>query len=575
MTRRLAAVLFADVVGFSRLMAQDESGVLAALKAHRRDVFDPAVVRFRGRIVKLMGDGVLVEFASAVHAVEAAVAVQTALADGGGPIRLRIGVNIGDLLVDGDDIYGDSVNVAARLEALAEPGGVLVSDDVYRQVIGKTVSGFVPMGARSLKNIGDPVKTWAWKPDGAAGDRLGTGIAPALPDRPSIAVLAFTNMSGDPEQEHFSDGISEDIITALSKLSKLFVVARNSSFTYKGRPVDVRQVGHEQGVRYVLEGSVRRGGDQVRITAQLIDTRTGHHAWAERYDRPMRDVFDLQDEITRKVTSALQVELTEGERARLWASGTRSLEAWEAVIQIPELLESHRKADILPARRRAEAALALDPGYATAWAMLGWSHWNDAFGGWSADPAATLRAAEHALDRANAIDGSNPDTLALLVFLHLSLRNFDAARSFADRAIAAGPNHAFAAGVAANVALYTDRPADMIPLLQRAMRLCPICPAWYVADLAHAYLLLDRREDAIKTASDAVAIDPDYLYSYFVIVAAHVERGDISAAHSAGAEVMRIEQDWRIASFARAQPYRDKAVSDRFVSAFRAAGLPE
>lgn len=251
----------------------------------------------------------------------------------------------------------------------------------------------------------------------------------------------------------------------------------------------------------MLDGSVRRSGDRLRITAQLIDARSGHPQWAQRYDRPVQDVFDLQDEITREVTSALQVELTEGDRARLRASGTRNIEAWEAAIQIPELLESHRREGIMPARRLATRALQLDPLYASAWAMLVWSHWTEAFDGWAEDPDATLALALQGLQRANVIDGANPDTLALLSFLHLSLRKHDQARAFAGQAMLHGPNHSFAIAVAANVAFYTNRPADMVPLLAKAMRLCPIYPAWYVADLAHAWLLLDRHADALTAGA--------------------------------------------------------------------------
>ena len=575
MARRLVAILAADVVGYSKLMADDDEGTLSALKKHRLDDFDPLVAEFSGRIVKLMGDGVLVEFPSVVSAVECAVAVQEKLVAGGGTIRLRMGINLGDVIIDGDDIYGDGVNVASRLESIADPDGICISDDVYRHVKVKIEAEFRNSGPRTLKNIPQPITVWRWSPGQKLPTHPTAGVALALPNKPSVAVMPFANMSDEPADEHFSDGISEDIITALSKLSKLFVVARNSTFTYKGRAVDVRQVGREQGVRYVLEGSVRRNANRVRITAQLVDATTGHHVWAHRYDRPMHDVFELQDEITREVTSALQVELTEGERARLWASGTKNLEAWEAAIQVPELLESHRRVDVLPARRLAERALALDQNYAAAWAMLGWSYWNEAFDGWSTDPDATLLLALDALERANSIDETNPDTLALLAFLHISLRKYEAARHFAEKAMLLGPNHCFAAGVAANVALFTNRPQEMVPLLQKAMRLCPIYPAWYVADLAHAYFLMDRHEDAITTAGDALKIDPDYIYTYYVLVAAHTELGDARQARNAALDILRIDPKWQISAFAKSQPFEDQRLLERFTASFQSAGLPE
>ncbi|MER9397955.1 adenylate/guanylate cyclase domain-containing protein [Mesorhizobium sp. M0615] len=576
--RRLAAILAADVVGYSRLMEQDEAGTLAALKARRRDVLAPLVTQHHGRIVKLMGDGVLVEFASAVDAVQCAVALQKGFAaanQGGSEARriiLRIGVNLGDVIVEGQDIYGDGVNIAARLEGLAEPGGIYVSGTVHDHIAGKLALRFHDLGDHALKNIVKPVRVYR-----AGADRTEERTAhpaPAMPDKPSIAVLAFTNMSGDPEQEHLSDGISEDIITALSKLSKLFVVARNSTFTYKGHPVDVKQVGREQGVRYVLEGSVRRAGNRLRITAQLIDATTSNHIWADRYDRQVQDVFDLQDEITRQVTAALQVELTEGERARLWASGTANLEAWEAAIQAPELLESHRREDVLPARRLAQRALQHDANYAVAWALLGWSYWNEAFNGWTDDPDTALAQASDALEKARSIDGTNPDTLALLAFLHISLRKLDEAFLLAEKAMLLGPNHSFATAVAANVALFSNKPHDALPLLQRARRLCPICPAWYVGDMAYAYLLMDRHDDAIKTAIEATKMDPDYIYSYHVLAVANAELGQIDAAQSAATNILRIDPNWLISTFATTQPFEDQRLQKRLVEGFRNAGLP-
>ena len=581
MERRLTAILAADVVGYTNLMGQDEAGTLQRLSRLRQSTLEPMIDRHRGRIVKQMGDGLLVEFASIVNAVDCALdwqritAEREAELDPDNRLRFRIGFNLGDVIVEGDDIHGDGVNIAARLEALAEAGAVYISEDAYRQARGRTKAHFEDIGQRKLKNVADPIRIYraALEPPGAPVSAPEPTLA--LPDKPSIAILPFTNMSGDPEQEHFSDGVSEDIITALSKISKLFVVARNSTFTYKGRAVDVKQVGREQGVRYVLEGSVRRGGNRLRITAQLIDAVTGHHIWAERYDRVADDLFELQDEITREVTSALQVELTEGEQARLWSSGTKNLEAWELVIQIPELLHSHRRADAVPARRLAERALKLDDGYATAWAMLGWSYWNDAFNGWSETPDKALAQALEAMERARSIDGSDPDTLALLGFLHLSLRKFDEAHAFSEQAMALGPNNSFAAGVAANVALFCNRPQDVVALLARARRLCPIYPAWYVGDLAYAYLFMNRLDEAIATAHEAIRIDPDYIYSYYVLAVAHSELGQAEQARKAAENILRIEPKFTVGTFARSQPFRDRELLDRQLDGLRAAGIPE
>jgi len=581
--RRLAAILAADVVGYSRLMGEDETGTLERLKSLRRELVQPKIAGGRGRIVKLMGDGLLAEFPSVVEAVQCAVDIQQDMAgrEAGLPderrIRLRIGVNLGDIIVEGSDIYGDGVNVAARLEGLAEPGGICISGKVYEEVRNKLPTAFEDLGEQKVKNIAEPVRVYRWT-DAAADPMPGTAGAegaPPLPDKPSIAVLPFTNMSDDPEQEFLSDGISEDIITELSKISKLFVVARNSTFTYKGRAVDIKQVGREQGVRYVLEGSVRRSGDQLRITAQLIDATTGDHVWAQRYDRIVQDVFALQDEITREVTAALQVELTDGEQARLWASGTQNFEAWEIVIQIPELIYSHRKEHILMGRRLAEQALLLDKNYAAAWTMLGLAHWEEAFNGWSENPEASLNLAMDAAAVSQSIDDSNPDTYALLTWIHLSLRKYDQAFDLAQQAMVLGPNNSFVLGVASDTAMFCNRPHDMIVLLNKAMRLCPIYPAWYPSSMAWAYLLMDRRKDAIASARTSIDIDPDYPFNYMVLAIAFAELEREQEAHTAVENLLRIDPKYSVRTFSECQPFRDAEVLDRHIEGLRKAGLPE
>jgi adenylate cyclase len=531
-----------------------------------------------------MGDGLLAEFPSVVEAVQCAVDIQQSMTgrEADMPddrrIRLRIGVNLGDVIVEGSgsDIYGDGVNVAARLEGLAEPGGICISGAAFDAIGGKLDLAFEDCGEQQVKNIAKPLRVYRLRTPGLQESPSSLPEQPlSVPDKPSVAVLPFTNMSGDPAQEHLADGIAEDIITALSKVSNLFVVARNSTFSYKGQAIDVKQVGREQGVRYVLEGSVQRSGNRLRITAQLIDAASGHHIWAQRYDRVIEDVFAVQDEITREVTSALQVRLTEGEQARLWAGGTNNLEAWEAAIQCPELLHSHRRIDVLPARRLAERALQLDESYASAWVMLGWSYWNEVFNGWADDPDTTLELAVDAFNRARAIDNTNPDALALLAFLHISLKKYDEARRFVEKAMALGPNNSFAPAVAANIELFCNRPQAMVPLLKRAMRLSPIYPAWYLGDLAFAYLLMDRLEDAIATAKESIKIDPEYIYNYHVLAIAHAELGQAEAARAAVDKMLHIEPKMSIRTFQDSQPYEDEALRDRMITAFRKAGLPE
>ena len=365
--RRLAAILSADVVGYSRLMGIDEAGTLARLKALRRDLIDPNIAAHSGRIVKLMGDGVLVEFGSAVDAVACAIEIQKHVRehDAGrseaNPIQFRVGINVGDIIIEGDDIFGDGVNIAARIESVAAPGGISLSEDAWRQVQGKVAANFVDSGEQSLKNIARPVRVY--RVDlGGEGTTLPTAPASALPDKPSIAVLPFTNMSGDAEQDYFCDGLVEDIITTLSKLAGLRVIARNSSFVYKGRSVDVREAAKQLGVRYVLEGSVRKSGNRIRITAQLIDAKDGTHLWAERYDRAIDDIFAIQDEITLVLATEMQVKLTEGEQARLRYTTTHNVEAWTYWAQgMSHYRQAVTKEKMGPARHYWEKALALVP----------------------------------------------------------------------------------------------------------------------------------------------------------------------------------------------------------------------
>src|ERR1700693_3282155 len=338
--RRLAAILSADVVGYSRLVGMDEAGTLSRLNALRRELVDPAIADHSGRIVKLMGDGALVEFASAVDAVACAIEIQRQLRehDAGGseidPIRFRIGINVGDIIIEGDDILGDGVNIAARIEGIAEPGGISMSEDAWRQVQGKVAANFVDAGEQSLKNIARPVRVYRLD---LAQKTASASQAPrptlALPDKPSIAVLAFNNMSGDPEQEYFSDGISEDIITDLSKLSELHVIARNSSFTYRGKAIDVKQVGRDLGVGYVLEGSVRKAGNRVRVTGQLIDAANGAHIWADRFDRDLTDIFAVQDELTQEIIAALKLKLTSEQKGRLVRKPTIDVGAYNLFLR--------------------------------------------------------------------------------------------------------------------------------------------------------------------------------------------------------------------------------------------------
>jgi adenylate cyclase len=412
--RRLAAILAADVAGYSRMMGADEVGTVAALRQIWTETFNPAVAARRGRIVKMMGDGALVEFGSVIDAVECAVAIQRAMAERNRaaerPIVLRIGINLGDIVIDGDDIFGDGVNIAARLESQAPRGGILASDLVHSQVSGKVGITFLDAGEIALKNIERPLRVWRWGgDDNAPGNEPVARTTEGL-EKPSLAVLPFTIMSNDAEQEFFADGLVEDILTTLSKLSGLSVISRNSSFAYKGRAVDVRQVARELGVRYVLEGSVRKAANRVRITTQLIDATTGAHIWADRFDRNLSDIFAVQDEITLTLATEMQVRLTEGEQARLRYTTTSNVEAWNLWIQG---LNYNRgpvtKENQIRARRCWEKALALDPDSAPLNAMLGFVHFADARFGWWDDMEIALKKAGAYAERALAIDPDNPD----------------------------------------------------------------------------------------------------------------------------------------------------------------------
>ncbi|MEE8144101.1 MAG: adenylate/guanylate cyclase domain-containing protein, partial [Kiloniellales bacterium] len=412
MERRLAAILAADVVGYTRLMGADETGTLRRLSELRQQVLEPLIAEHHGRIVKLMGDGLLVEFASVVNALTCAVAWQNgvaqreAAADEDKRFKFRIGINLGDVIVEGDDIHGDGVNIAARLEGQAEPGGICLSGDAYRQAQGKVEIDFEDLGEHDLKNVAEPVRVYRIAGDGAEATPAKAPLA--LPDKPSIAVLPFDNMSGDPEQEYLADGISEDLITALSKIRWFFVIARSSTFTYKGQAVEVTQVARELGVRYVIEGSVRKAGNRVRITAQLIDATTGRHVWAERYDRDLADIFELQDEMTQTIVGAVEPELSAAERERAVRKPPESLDAWETYQRGLWHLWSFTKDDSAEAQRLLRRAQELDPGFATAYAFESYSHYLDAVLGFAEAPGESLAAALTAARKALAVDDKDP-----------------------------------------------------------------------------------------------------------------------------------------------------------------------
>ncbi len=574
--RRLAAILSADVVGYSRLMGIDEAGTLARLRALRRDLIDPNIAAHSGRIVKLMGDGVLVEFGSAVDAVACAVEIQKHVrehdAGSSEPIQFRVGINVGDIIIEGDDIFGDGVNIAARIESVAAPGGISLSEDAWRQVQGKVAANFVDSGEQSLKNIARSVRVYRVELGGEG--TTPTAPASALPDKPSIAVLPFTNMSGDAEQDYFCDGLVEDIITTLSKLAGLQVIARNSSFVYKGRSVDVREAAKQLGVRYVLEGSVRKSGNRIRITAQLIDAKDGTHLWAERYDRAIDDIFAIQDEITLVLATEMQVKLTEGEQARLRYTTTHNVEAWTYWAQgMSHYRQAVTKEKMGPARLYWEKALALDPNSASLNAMLGFMHCLDARFGWWEDRETAIAKARGYADKALEIDPANADAYTTSSLILLMQRDYDAAVAHARRAVQLAPGSADTAELASFVLAPSGYPDEAVVQSEKAIALSPNYPAVYLGTLGNAYRLSGRTEQAIAAFKAYHARSPGFGLTDIVI--AYQETGQPEEARRTAEQLMVARPNFTIGGWLKTQFIRRNAARvEADTAALRAAGLP-
>jgi adenylate cyclase len=627
MQRKLTTILATDVVGYSRLMGEDEAGTLDALKADRRDLLDPKAAQYGGRTIKLMGDGALMEFTSVVDAVAFAVEMQCALRDrnAGHPedkrIAYRVGINIGDVIVDGDDIYGDGVNVAARLEGQAEPGGICMARSVYSQVKGKLDVTFEHVGEKEVKNIAEPVsiyrllldekaaalvtpvvresakgasqrwpvaaataivlffaaggvfwwQPWEPKVEPASMERM----AFPLPDKPSIAVLPFTNLSDDPNQDYFGDGMAEDLITDLSKISGLFVIARNSSFSYKGQQVKLRQVAEELGVRYVLEGSVRRAGDQVRINAQLIDATTGGHLWANRFDRDVSDIFKLQDEVIEEIVSALAVELTDKEKTgRKTREKTGNLQAHEFFLRGRQHLERFSTDDTAMAKELFEKAIELDPKHARALTALGRLHYNE-WEIWGKARDKNLARALELGQNAIAVDDTLAGPHLLLGQVYRFLWQKEKSEIETNKALALEPRDADTLAGLGDVLRWSERAQEAIGLVRTAMRLDPFYPAWYEFYLGDALFETGQYEEAIVALKRGAERNPNYPAFPLIIAASHAMLGQAKEARSAVAEVLRINPRFTLKAFATHVPYNSNAVRDHHLTAFRKAGLPE
>ena len=579
--RRLAAILSADVVGYSRLMGLDEAGTFSRLNALRRELVDPTIAAHAGRIVKLMGDGALVEFASAVDAVACAIEIQRQLRerDAGGseanPIQFRIGINVGDIIIEGEDILGDGVNIAARIEGIAEPGGISISEDAWRQVQGKVAANFVDAGEQSLKNIARPVRVYRLDiaPKAATASDVPRPI-PAQSDKPSIAVLAFNNMSGDPEQEYFSDGISEDIITDLSKLSELHVIARNSTFTYKSKPVDVKQVGRDLGVHYVLEGSVRKAGNRVRVTGQLIDVASGAHIWAERFDRDLTDIFAVQDELTREIISALKVKLTPEKKDRLARKNTIDQEAYDLFLRGRERAWLNTRSGNIEARHLLGRAVTINPEFAAAHAFIGFTQVNDYVNGWAEVPERSLQAGLENAGRAVQMDEAEPQghyALAVALFFH---RETDRALAEARRSVALAPNFAQGHHTIARMLTFSGDAAGAINTIDAYMQLDPLYPDMALYFLAEARFALGQFEEAVTALKQRHGRNPDSATSYALLASCYGHLGRIAESQAAWAEVMRIAPDFSIERQRRTLPYKNPDDFERRIEGMRKAGLP-
>ncbi len=545
MERRLTAILAADVVGYSRLMELDEAGALTALKAHRQDVFDPAIAEHRGRIVKLMGDGTLVEFASVVDAVTCAIAIQNRMAGRGDnnagdrrielPIQLRIGVHLGDIIVEGEDIYGEGVNVTARLEGLAEPGGICISSDAYRQVRGKVAADFEDLGERELKNLAEPLRVYR-----VAIERLSSSAVPGaagplpLPDKPSIAVLPFDNMSGDPEQEYFSDGITEDIITELSRFPELFVIARNSSFAVKGTAaikgtaVDIRDAAKKLGVRYVVEGSVRKAGNRVRITAQLIDASLGGHIWADRYDRELEDIFEVQDDVVRAIVTVLPGRIADANIERSRRKPTENLSALDYLLRGNYLAPRHdgKHDDAIAAYKMA---IELDPGCAAAYAGIAFTEIEKL---WSLSTSVDNpigRAYDNAR-KALAIDDNDYRSHGVMGMIYQERGEYESARRHLERAMTLNPNSTQIMGFWSFFLAYGGDSEGAIETYHRAARLDPYNLGMLKLEvLAEAYFMTKQYKKSI-TALEAMLNRP-YAHQQIAMCYAQLGEQEASARH--------------------------------------------
>jgi adenylate cyclase len=572
----MAAILAADVVGYSKLMAEDEEGTHRRIKALEREVMEPAVGDHHGRVVNTTGDGFLVEFASPVEAVRCALTIQRALTDG--PLQLRIGINLGDVIIEQDgDVYGEGVNIAARLEALCDPGGVLISGKVYDEIEGKVEAAFEDRGEQQVKNIAKPVRVYALSSSYVFTAPVRSTPLP-LPDKPSIAVLPFTNMTGDPEQEYFADGIVEDIITALSRVKWFFVIARNSSFTYKGRAVDVRQVGRELGVRYALEGSIRRAASRVRITGQLVNAATGRRVWAEKFDGDLEDIFDLQDLITGNIVAAIEPSLRAVEIERARAKPTTSLDAYDMYLRALAEMHTFTAQGYQRARELLQKAVDQDPAFAEAWAGLADCLGRSSLYGWVPDVDIGRCLSVQAAKRAVEVDPHNGPVLALAAWTFAVMDGrVEQAADYAIRALNFSANSAAVLTQCSWAFVYNGEFDRAIECFEKARRLDPLDPRRTTAmtAVALAHFLAGRTDECIQISRRVLDENPNNMSARRFLAAANAQKGDLEAARAAVASLLAQQPSSTISRTAKTSRFRHPWMVDLYLSALRKAGLPE
>jgi len=624
--RKLTAILSADVKGYSRLMGEDDEATVRTITAYR-EVITEIVQKHRGRVVDSPGDNILAEFASVIDAVSSAVEIQEELRIRNAELpeerkmEFRIGVNLGDVIHEKERIYGDGVNVAARVESLAEAGGICVSGTVFDQIESKLPLGYEFLGEQGVKNISKPVRVYKALIDPESvgkvigekrvepkvGQRvaLAVGIvlllvvgglviwrgasppvevasvdkmAYPLPDKPSIAVLPFDNLSGDPEQDYIGDSFTENIISALSYIPEMFVIARTSTSAYKGKAVKVRQVSEELGVQYVLEGSVMKADDRIRVTAQLIDAISGQHIWTDRYDRKIEDFFDLLDEIAKNVAIELQVKLTEGDIARI-SHKTENFEAWAHTTTAYSLLKRVTKENFAKAKELLEKAVKLDPEYGFAWGTLSGVHQADAFFGWGESRDKSIKLAFEYTEKALKLDETLSCATAVKGELHRLQGQFEQAIAIGEKSIALGPSHDLSYASLSNTMRCAGRFKESITLMKKAMRLNPHYPAWYLSVLAYGYFFTERYEEALEAWERLLerCLKGEFppLYAHLTLSAAYMELGRNEEARAHAAEVLRINPKFSLESYAKTQPYKNKADIERYIAALRKAGLPD